>query len=168
LDRELSIIAQNAGTTAASLIGKFYPDELTVDMLDEFLGTYDVIRAHVFNGTIELAGVELVKQTFPGAVEVQAPVAPAEPFPVAEAQIIPHPSTQQAPPPPPAPQQNTGATPICPKCGGEMWDNRGDNNRRRAGGFKLSNDFKCRDKACGGVIWPADYQRFAKNPPEPR
>jgi hypothetical protein len=41
--------------------------------------------------------------------------------------------------------------PSCPTCSGTMWDNRpkkasGDANPK-------SPDFKCRDKACGGVIW---------------
>jgi hypothetical protein len=41
--------------------------------------------------------------------------------------------------------------PSCPTCSGSMWDNRpkkasGDANPK-------SPDFKCKDKACGGVIW---------------
>ena len=46
-------------------------------------------------------------------------------------------------------------TPICPKCGGEMWDNRESKRNPRA------PDFKCRNKpkmqggpGCEGVIWP--------------
>ena len=38
--------------------------------------------------------------------------------------------------------------PSCPKCGGAMWDNRESKRNPRA------PDFKCRDKACDGVIWP--------------
>lgn len=38
--------------------------------------------------------------------------------------------------------------PVCPKCGGEMWDNRESKRNPRA------PDFKCRDKACEGVVWP--------------
>ena len=41
-----------------------------------------------------------------------------------------------------APEQ----TPPCPKCGGEMWDNRASKRNPRA------PDFKC--KTCDGVIWP--------------
>ena len=37
----------------------------------------------------------------------------------------------------------------CPKCGGRMWDNRLTKRNPRA------PDFKCRDRACDGVIWPA-------------
>ena len=36
----------------------------------------------------------------------------------------------------------------CPKCGGQMWDNRvGKRNPK-------SPDFKCKDRSCDGVIWP--------------
>lgn len=37
---------------------------------------------------------------------------------------------------------------MCPKCNGKMWDNRKDKKNPKA------PDFKCRDKACDGVIWP--------------
>jgi len=36
----------------------------------------------------------------------------------------------------------------CPKCGGEMWDNRLKKTNPKA------PDFKCKDKSCEGVIWP--------------
>ena len=36
----------------------------------------------------------------------------------------------------------------CPKCGGRMWDNRTTKINPKA------PDFKCRDRQCGGVIWP--------------
>ncbi len=39
--------------------------------------------------------------------------------------------------------------PPCPKCGGRMWDNRIGKRNPKA------PDFKCRDRACDGVIWPA-------------
>ena len=38
--------------------------------------------------------------------------------------------------------------PACPKCGGRMWDNRVGKRNPRA------PDFKCRDRACDGVVWP--------------
>ncbi|MFL5582723.1 MAG: hypothetical protein ACJ8AO_20355 [Gemmatimonadaceae bacterium] len=41
----------------------------------------------------------------------------------------------------------TGA-PRCPKCQGEMWDNRENKRNPRA------PDFKCKDRSCDGVIWP--------------
>ena len=46
-------------------------------------------------------------------------------------------------------QAPEGSAPPCPKCSGEMWDNRAAKRNPRA------PDFKCRDKACDGVIWPA-------------
>jgi hypothetical protein len=39
--------------------------------------------------------------------------------------------------------------PTCPKCGGRMWDNRATKRNPRA------PDYKCRDRSCDGVIWPA-------------
>src|SRR5688572_23529190 len=39
--------------------------------------------------------------------------------------------------------------PSCPKCGSRMWDNRATKRNPRA------PDFKCRDRSCDGVIWPA-------------
>ena len=38
--------------------------------------------------------------------------------------------------------------PSCPKCGGRMWDNRLSKRNPKA------PDFKCRNRACDGVIWP--------------
>jgi hypothetical protein len=38
--------------------------------------------------------------------------------------------------------------PTCPKCGGEMWDNRESKRNPRA------PDYKCKSASCDGVIWP--------------
>jgi hypothetical protein len=43
----------------------------------------------------------------------------------------------------------TEATVSCPKCGGAMWDNRATKRNPRA------PDYKCRDRSCDGVVWPA-------------
>ena len=40
------------------------------------------------------------------------------------------------------------SVPTCPKCQGPMWDNREGKRNPKA------PDFKCKDRACGGVIWP--------------
>lgn len=40
------------------------------------------------------------------------------------------------------------AQPLCPKCGGKMWDNRVNKTNPKA------PDYKCRDRNCDGVIWP--------------
>ena len=47
-----------------------------------------------------------------------------------------------------APAATTEAE-SCPKCGGRMWDNRATKRNPKA------PDFKCRDRSCDGVIWPA-------------
>jgi hypothetical protein len=39
--------------------------------------------------------------------------------------------------------------PDCPKCGGRMWDNRLTKRNPKA------PDYKCRDRSCDGVVWPA-------------
>ena len=47
-------------------------------------------------------------------------------------------------------QPTAEATPIptCPKCQGDMWDNRASKRNPRA------PDFKCKNKECDGVVWP--------------
>ncbi|HKN67700.1 MAG TPA: Rad52/Rad22 family DNA repair protein [Gemmatimonadaceae bacterium] len=48
--------------------------------------------------------------------------------------------------------------PSCPKCGGRMWDNRLSKRNPKA------PDFKCRNRSCDGVIWPAKAgQRASSN-----
>ncbi len=42
--------------------------------------------------------------------------------------------------------------PKCPKCSGDMWDNRASKRNPRA------PDFKCKDRSCDGVIWPPREQ----------
>ena len=49
-------------------------------------------------------------------------------------------------------------TPSCPKCGGRMWDNRLSKRNPKA------PDFKCRDRSCDGVIWPARPAAAANGP----
>lgn len=36
----------------------------------------------------------------------------------------------------------------CPKCGGALWDNRATKTNPKA------PDYKCKDRACDGCIWP--------------
>lgn len=43
----------------------------------------------------------------------------------------------------------------CPKCGGPTWDNRVGKKNPKA------PDFKCRDRACDGVIWPPKEAKAA-------
>jgi len=47
-----------------------------------------------------------------------------------------------------APNANGATAPDCPKCGGAMWDNRMSKKNPAA------PDWRCKDKACDGVVWP--------------
>jgi len=63
----------------------------------------------------------------------------------------------------PAGDAATGGTPtgspVCPKCGGPMWDNRQGKKNPKA------PDYKCKDKGCDGAIWPAKVQPAANGVP---
>ena len=61
-------------------------------------------------------------------------------------------STEQAP---------ESEVPRCPKCTGEMWDNRASKRNPRA------PDFKCKDKSCDGVVWPPREAGAAPSAPRP-
>jgi hypothetical protein len=84
------------------------------------------------------------------ASQPAAPYAPAQRVPapvqrVADALGAKVESVERLPP------ALSSVDPSCPTCSGTMWDNRpkkasGDANPK-------SPDFKCKDKACGGVIW---------------
>lgn len=122
--------------------------------------------------------------------QIQTPPVPGYPQPQ---QQFPYPAPQQPvyapqgapvgyPPPqvpqgPPAygpPPQQVGPPPggggfgACPKCFGATYDNRADNMRKRQFGYKLAAEFKCKNKQCGGAIWPDDYQAYQNAPIEPR
>ena len=56
---------------------------------------------------------------------------------------------------PPIPLPNGPNSPACPKCGGAMWDNRTSKRNPRA------PDYKCRNRACVGVLWPGQRGRSA-------
>ena len=65
MDRDKSIIGQNAGTTAAALFttlvnaGVVQPESVA-----DALSIFDGIRARVFAGSLELAGAETVVESF--------------------------------------------------------------------------------------------------------
>jgi len=67
------------------------------------------------------------------------------------------PSTSTAPATPRPTAPPTSATPACPDCGGQMWDNRA----KKASGEYAANrpDFSCKkrgsDPECKGAIWPS-------------
>ena len=48
----------------------------------------------------------------------------------------------------PTETESAEPTPSCPKCSGDMWDNRVGKRNPKA------PDFKCKDRECEGVIWP--------------
>ena len=51
--------------------------------------------------------------------------------------------------------------PHCPKCSGDMWDNRESKRNPRA------PDFKCKNRECDGVIWPPRDAQAAAAPQQP-
>lgn len=62
---------------------------------------------------------------------------------------------------PAATQEPTPAAdeiPSCPKCGGRMFDNRLTKRSAKA------PDFRCRDRSCDGVVWPARSSADASAP----
>ncbi len=59
--------------------------------------------------------------------------------------------------PAPIAEPEVGEEPSCPKCGGNMWDNRTSKKNPKA------PDYKCRTTSCDGVIWPP---KNGKAPPK--
>src|SRR4051812_21699171 len=53
---------------------------------------------------------------------------------------------------------NLAAPPQCPKCSGDMWDNRIGKRNPRA------PDYKCKNRECDGVIWPPRDAKGAAAP----
>jgi phage RecT family recombinase len=51
-------------------------------------------------------------------------------------------------PPKPAKAAKSDNDRECPKCGGDMWDNRMSKTNPK------QPDFKCKDRGCDGVVWP--------------
>jgi len=104
--------------------------------------------------------VEAVVTGLPGTTVVQG--MPPAAMPPTQVPNFPAPAQPMAP----QPVQPISTSP-CPKCGtNDWWDNRADNNRKRATGFQLGADFKC--KNCKHALWPDDYQQFKHLPREPR
>lgn len=63
-DRDMSIIAQNAGSTAASIYNALLSSRGQDQTFDP--DEYEAIRLFVFQGTLELAGAETVVEKFEG------------------------------------------------------------------------------------------------------
>jgi len=88
-----------------------------------------------------------------GAPQPAAQRAPVGSAPAARASGSPPPAARPAAS---GPQVDSAGMPLCPICGGAMWDDRTSKRNPRA------PDFKCRNKprerggpGCEGVIWPA-------------
>ena len=78
---------------------------------------------------------------------------------VRERNVDAAPARQQAAPEPAAIADGSGPLPepSCPKCGGRMWDNRLSKRSPKA------PDYKCRDRSCDGLIWPAKKAHQQEN-----
>jgi pyruvate/2-oxoglutarate dehydrogenase complex dihydrolipoamide acyltransferase (E2) component len=87
----------------------------------------------------------------------------------------PQPAARMIEAPRPAPSYSAQASasggPACPKCGGNVWDNRQRKATIGPDGEPLMKasapDFKCRDKDCGGVIWPPKSAKSKQEPVRP-
>lgn len=72
-NKEASIVGQNAGGTAASLMAAFVGKDGFAGSVEEFLDVYNVIRTDVMNGSIALAGAEGFIEAFGQAPPAAAP-----------------------------------------------------------------------------------------------
>lgn len=99
--------------------------------------------SYVENCETSAVGRALANLNFPGKIDgVKAPRPSREEMQKVERNTpagTPANSTTDEPSP---------DAPDCPVCSGAMWDNRGNKRNPRA------PDFKCKDKACDGAIWP--------------
>jgi hypothetical protein len=103
-----------------------------------------------------------------GATPPATPRTSAAPSPKAVAEAPAAAAGRSAPAD--GPRVDANGMPLCPICGGAMWDDRESKRNPRA------PDFKCRNKprerggpGCEGVIWPArDGSASPYPPPLPR
>ena len=100
-----------------------------------------------------------------GAAATSHAAPPASAGTSHRADVSPTPRDERPPPQPPAATSSDRNDPSCPICQGQMWDNR----KRKAEGSMSAKapDFKCRDKACEGVIWPQRSSSKARPAPPP-
>lgn len=66
-NKDASIMAQNAGSTAAVLFAAFTNANGYQGSLDDFLADYDLVRKSVYNGTIALSGADAIIEEFGSA-----------------------------------------------------------------------------------------------------
>ena len=62
----------------------------------------------------------------------------------------------------PIPLPQGPENPACPKCSGQMWDNRQSKRNPRA------PDFRCRNRSCDGVLWPGQHRSAIPATPRPQ
>lgn len=86
-----------------------------------------------------------------GARRPARPVAAPEPAPAATGAAVSVVEPERAAPTAASDgaHEHDAEMPECPKCNGLMWDNRLTKRNPKA------PDYKCRDRSCDGVIWPA-------------
>lgn len=79
---------------------------------------------------------------------------------------VPPPSTPPAPPAASQGEQQPSQT--CPEDPAHgMWNNTSGNDWRRRNGYRLGPEFKCKNKSCGKVLWPADFEQYKDLPRAP-
>lgn len=158
--RDLSIIAQNAGTAAVGVYTHAVPEG--TGHFDTEL--FDTIREHLFRGVLALVDQHHVEKAFPGTQQVAGP--PQPPFQAPQGPFDGPPQPQyQAPPqyaPPPAPASPppqgpaAGANPPCHRCGAPMSPQRNKRNPKApdykcsAGGWDRNTQTEW---GCQGAAW---------------
>jgi len=111
-------------------------------------------------------------QSYDTETRNDAPSLPAGRTSVARPPPPRTPTPQRAPAPAAAIPQ--GGSHVCPKCGGEMWDNSAERKQDQqdiANGTRTKKArpaYSCKDKDCGGIIWSSsDATKPPPPPPQP-
>ena len=97
-------------------------------------------------------------QVAPRAAEHRAPSGDEPPSQASEPSYDAHGESDRAVTRESESANEAPAVPNCPKCGGAMYDNRAENDKRAAGGQRLWPDFKCKDRqSCDGLYWRGQW-----------
>lgn len=75
-NRESAIAAQNAGSSAATLVASLVTANF-IDSVDEAISVYENVRKNIFDGTLSYAGAEAFVQSFTDAPASSGNSAPA-------------------------------------------------------------------------------------------
>jgi hypothetical protein len=137
--------------------------EIEINELDDTLvaQTFSDLKAHA----LRQLGLEYYMDQTGVIREVREQVSQERPVRPFEPPIETYSDPYQPDSIPPAPVQNEQ---VCYKCGGPVWDNRVDNDERRAHGYRLGPELKCKDPGCGTATWPKDFEKFKHLPKQPR